>query len=196
MIRTSLYFKYAGIASNTFGIMNVNISSGMLEEPWVSPRGIKEEKIAGRDKPYFQRLEKEPLKFNVSFAFEDKWDEHLLRQVKRWLTNHEYYQPLIFSDHPEQIYYALVTDDAQVIHNGLSEGYVTLTFRCHDAYSYSAEKLSPVYEWQENPLTLNESDFSTGVLDNLVINSHGQLTIDSAKTRWMNLSPSLTWKDV
>ena len=69
-----MYFSYAGKKSVDFGIINVNISSGMQEEPLVASRSIEEVSIRGRDRPYFQDIKKEPLQFKVSFAFEDVWD--------------------------------------------------------------------------------------------------------------------------
>ena len=99
-IRASEYFSFAGIYSTEFNIMNVNVDSGMQEESFVSSRQIKEIKISGRDKPYFQRIEREPLEIKVSFAFEDRFDQDKLRDVARWLCGHEYYQELYFSENP------------------------------------------------------------------------------------------------
>ncbi|MCR8641551.1 phage tail family protein [Paenibacillus sp. N1-5-1-14] len=195
-IRTSLHIEYAGQASNNFGIVNVNKNDGMQEEPYVSGREIIEVKTAGRDKPYFQKIKKDSLKIKVTLAFEDAWDENQFRQVKRWLMNHDYYQPLIFSDDPERIYYALVVDSPVLYHNGMNQGFIDVQFNCSDPYAHSAEHLSQVYEWRESPLEFSESDFTKGALDNLILNNQGSLSTDQTIVSWINISPVMTWKDL
>lgn len=195
-IRSSEHFIYANIQSVNFGIINVNIGGGMQEEAFVANRELKEVRIRGNDKPYFQNIQRQPLQFNVSFAFEDRWDEQKIREVTSWLTNHEYYQPLIFSDSPEKIYYAIVTDDSTLIHNCLSQGYINLTFRCDSPYIYSPQSISKLYDWNEVPYTFNDTDMSQGISNNLVLDNNGDLILDPVKTKWVNLLPSLTWNDV
>lgn len=144
MIRESLSFNYAGISSESMGITNINIDSGMQSEPFLARRKIGEITVPGRIKPYFQRVEREPLRFQISFAFNDKWDEQSIRAVATWLDK-EYYQPLYFSDNPNLIYYALVEEDSTLVHNCLKQGYVTLNIRCDSPYAYSPVYLSPIY---------------------------------------------------
>lgn len=146
-IRSSLYFSYANIQSTNYGIINVNIDSGIQEEPLTSEILINEVKIRGRDKPYFQSLEKYPLQFSVSFAFEDTWDEDKIREVTRWLCNQNYYQPLFFSDNITRIYYALVVESPTLVHNCLQQGYINITFRCDSAYTYSSIYTSSLYDF-------------------------------------------------
>jgi phage-related protein len=87
----------------------------------------------------------------VSFYFDGGWDENKIRQVSRWLFQ-DYYKPLSFSDNPDRIFYAMVDSDSSLIHNGLSEGYVTLSFRCDSPYAYS-----PVYTTEIFDLTSTTS---------------------------------------
>ena len=146
MIRDSLYFKYAGEDSRTYGLLNVNLSRGLLQEPFTARGNIIEEKVKGRERPYFKRVEKDPLSFSINFAFEETWDEDKIRSIARWLTLHEIYQPLQFihEDYDEyddyavesRIFYALVVEDTHVVHNALKQGYITLTFRCDSWWSY------------------------------------------------------------
>jgi predicted phage tail component-like protein len=196
-IRSSEHFIYANVQSVNFGIINVNIGGGgMQEEPFVANRELKEVRIRGNDKPYFQNIQRQPLQFNVSFAFEDRWDEQKIREVARWLTNHEYYQPLIFSDSPEKIYYAIVIDDSTLIHNSLSQGYINLTFRCDSPYVYSPQSISNLYDWNEVPYTFDDADMSQGTSSNLVLDINGDLILDPVKTKWVNLLTTLTWNEV
>jgi len=136
MIRESLSFNYAGVSSESMGITNINIDTGMQSEPFFAERSIEEIEIPGNETPYFQRVKSKPLSFAVSFMFNDKWDERKLREVRRWLKQ-DYYQPLWFEEEPERIYYALAVEDSTLIHNCLKQGYVTLTFRCDSPYAYS-----------------------------------------------------------
>jgi phage-related protein len=81
----------------------------------------------------------------VSFYFDGGWDENKIRQVSRWLFQ-DYYKPLSFSDNPERIFFAVVDSDSSLFHNSLSEGYVTLSFRCDGPYSYSPVYQTDVYD--------------------------------------------------
>lgn len=137
MILASENFIFDGISSEEFGILNVNMNSGMLSEMFMSSRSIKEEKIRGRDKPYFFGIEKDPFSFSLTFAFQDGYDEEKIRAVARWLCDQSYYKPMIFSEMPNRIFYCIVTDDITLVHNGLRQGYLELNFRCDSPYSYS-----------------------------------------------------------
>mgnify|MGYP001064795372 FL=1 len=189
-IRSSEYFIFDGIPSNSFGIINVNISSGMQEEPFVAGREIRETSIRGNDRPYFQGIDRQPLQFNVSFAFEERWNRELINKVARWLTDHEYYKPLIFSDEPEKIYYALFVDNPTLIHNCLSEGYINLTVRCDSPYVYSPLSLTKIYDWNETPQTIEDSNMSQEELNNLIVDANGRLVLHPNKTKWSDLPSS------
>lgn len=181
MIRNSLYFSYAGIRSDIFRIINVNMNSGMQEEVFAAPRSINEISIKGRDKPYFQNNKKEPLQFQVSFAFAETWDKQMISDVARWLTEQAYYQPLFFSDDPEKIYYALCVNDPTIIHNGLNEGYLNLTFRCDAPYAYSPLYTSPVHPWRYQPFTVQVQDTAAGEKNKIFVDAGG-IRLNPSKT--------------
>lgn len=164
--RNALWFSYANIKSSDMGLINININSDMLEEPLVSERIIHEVKIKGNSKPYFQTIEYEPLQFNVSFAFEESWDSKKLREITRWLCSQEYYQPLFFSSDINKIFYALVVESPTLIHNSLSEGYINLTFKCKDNFSYSPIYESKIFDFITNPSIFSDN-LSSGTLDNV-----------------------------
>ncbi len=141
-IRSSIYFTFNGQRSDDFGIVNVNMESGMLSEPFAAGRSIRKQRVRGRDRGYFQEIELEELKFTVTFAWRTGWEnEEKLREVARWLLSPKYYAPLVFADEPDKIYYCLCVDSPELIHNSLKQGYVRLNFECCDAYAYT-----PVYE--------------------------------------------------
>jgi len=148
-VRESLHFSYRGIHSVDMGLLNVNIGDGMLEEPFVASREIKEIKIRGRHKPYFQGIELYPLSFPVSFAFKERFNEKKIREVARWLTPN-YYESFYTVNNPNKIWFCLPVEDFMIIHNGLKQGYVQLTMRCDSPYTYSQQILSPVYDFSNN----------------------------------------------
>jgi predicted phage tail component-like protein len=195
-IRDSLYFIYNGVTSTDMNIINVNMDSGMQEEYFASSRSINEEKTRGRSKPYFQGTEKEPIMLSVSFAFEDAWDDDLLRRVRVWLTEQDYYKPLIFSNDLEKVYYAICVDDTQLVHNSLQQGYIKLNFRCNDAYAYSPLTLSQQYDWNEIPMLVKQGDFSIGGLHGVVLNESNHLTLSSTLKKWSDFPPNTKWKDL
>ncbi|MCE5169629.1 phage tail family protein [Paenibacillus profundus] len=194
-IRSSEYFSYAGIKCSDYGIVNVNINSGLLEEPFAAPRTLQEVSIGGRSKPYFQGIAKDPLKFQVSFAFEQTWDTRQIREIARWLTEQDYYKELIFSSDPERVFYALAVDEPTLVHNALAQGYVNLTFRCDSPYSYSPVYSSPLYEWQDTRLDHRINDFSAGTKTGLAVDASGQLVLDSKVPRWSDYSGA-AWPDI
>lgn len=195
-IRDADYFVYAGVSSIDFGIRNVNISSGMLEESFAAPRSIREVSIAGRDRPYFQNIAKEPLRFQVSCAFEETWNPDRIREAARWLTEQSYYRELVFSSDPERVFYALVIDEPMLIHNGLSEGYINVTFKCDSPYSYSPVYYSPRYEWKETVAEIAEQDFAEGSREALILGPQGELRLDSCRPRWSDYASGTRWSDI
>lgn len=200
-IRDSLYFSYAGRVSAEFDILNVNLSGGgMSEEPLAASREIHEVSIKGRDQPYFQGTVKDPLRFNVSFAFKNHWDSQKLREVTRWLTEHDYYQELYFTNDigrdPERIYYALVIDDPTLVHNGLSQGYLNLTFRCDSPYAYAPTRTSQLYKWDKSSHMNTITNFSQGEKLSLISDTDGRLILNPQRTKWSDFSYAMKWSEL
>ena len=151
---------YDGINSVDMKMMNVSMSASLYEEPFAAQREIKEIKIRGRNKPYFQEIEKSPLTLNLNFAFTETWDDDLMHRVKSWLLR-DYYKPMIFSQDLDKIYYCVCVSEPKTLHNGLKEGYCTLEFRCDSSYAYS-----PVYTFQYD-LSVNPVNGTVVTINNL-----------------------------
>lgn len=134
-IAESLTFSYDGLDSSYFGLLNVNIDGGMQEEKLLATRSVNEEQ-AMRPEPYFYGFTYEPREITVNVAFKETWNEELMNSILNWLYQ-PYYKPLIFSDAPSKIYYAVVANDATLTHNTLKQGYMTITFRCNSPYAYT-----------------------------------------------------------
>jgi phage-related protein len=137
------------------------MDGGLQAEPFASSRSIREQRIKGNDRPYFMGIDREPLDFTVSFAFQDSWDNERIGEVAKWLLSPRYYAPMIFAGDMDRIFYCLCVDSPELIHNCLREGYIQLRFRCADAFTYT-----PVYE-EIVDLSNNSIDGTTYTFNNL-----------------------------
>ena len=139
-MRESINFSFNGISSEDMGVYIAHEGGGLFEENFLPTRSIVETKVAKRDKPYFQRVEYEPLSFTLTIFIEEWKHRDNLRQIAKWLFQ-EYYQPLQFETNSNRIFYAIVEGDSSLIHNGMKKGYVTLNIRCNSPFSYSKPNL-------------------------------------------------------
>lgn len=118
------------------GLYNISTSAGLYEEHIAGNRGIEEDRdITGNR--YLKDIDKEPLEFDVSFYFDQSFDHEKLRETTRWLLQ-DTYKPLVFSNHPNRILFAVPVGSYQLVHNGLKQGYLNLTFRCNAPHAYTA----------------------------------------------------------
>jgi len=138
-ILESEYFYYNGHYSTEYKLLNVTVDYGLYKEKFMSKVIINRQKIRGRDKPYYMGKEREPIQFQVSFAFSETYDDVLIEDILKWLSP-AYFEEMYFSEYPSLIFYCMPVDDIEIVHNGLKEGYLTLTFENIDCY-----KRSPVY---------------------------------------------------
>lgn len=145
MIRESLYFSFGGRRSTEFPIVNVSLGSGLFEESLTTNKSIVETKATGNDTPYFIRTEREPKQFSLRFAFLEPWNDQMIDEIVRWLDV-DFYEPLFFEGNINRVFYAMPINTIDQVHNGLKEGYVNLTIRCMDAYSYSQNISTGVIE--------------------------------------------------
>lgn len=163
MIKSSLNFYYAGKYSADYGIYNITVDTSLYSEPFLAKRDIKEITTRFNPKPYFQNINYEPLTFSLSFGILDTWDDNKLREIARWLAQ-DYYQPLYFEEDTNKIYYCVAMDTIDIIHNGLKQGYITLTFRCDAPWAYTQFYTTPVYDYSNNTTTANLSITNSGDL--------------------------------
>jgi len=150
-ISESLYFTYDGINFyEEFGIMNIHVdNSGLYQETFLSNRNIIEQTTRYNQKPYFIEAIESPKQIQVSFAFYNGFDEDKLHAVARALKK-DYYCPLIFSENPDKIYYALCIDENNLIHTGNSQGYISLQFRLNSPYVFSPVYSTVLYDLSSN----------------------------------------------
>ncbi|SDX95987.1 phage tail domain-containing protein [Thermoactinomyces sp. DSM 45892] len=158
-----LHFNYDGISSRKFGLIQVNLDSGMFEEALIAERAIQETEVRGQ-KPLFHSIEESPLEFDLTLAFERKFNESDLDNIILWLFP-DTYKPLYFEDKPNKIYHCLPVGNSSITHNGLNQGYLTVTMRCD-----SPRIVSPLYYTPEVEVA-NEQKTS------ITIENKGHLTI-------------------
>ncbi|MGM7720485.1 distal tail protein Dit [Metabacillus sp. Hm71] len=147
----SLHFTYDGIKSTDMGVIQISVDSGLFDEHYLPETSIVEEKVPGRDNPYFVRLEREPITLPLSIYFQNQLTDEEARKIGRWL-NQDYYKPLIFSEYPHKIFYCRYVGNPRLLHNGCKQGYAKLEMRCNSPFAYS-----PVYtdtfDLSANPTT-------------------------------------------
>ena len=131
-IKEKLYFTYDGVSSKTFGLMHVELGSGMFEEILVADRNINETRNNKNDTGIFNGLESEPISFTLNLAFERGFTDSVLDNVIEWLFK-DYYKPLFFEGKEDRIYLCMAEGSSTITHNGLNEGYITVNMRCQSS---------------------------------------------------------------
>jgi phage-related protein len=157
-MKESIHFYYDGKFSKDMGVIQASVDSGLFEEQFLSNKSIRETRVKGNSKPYFQGIERDPLEFPLSMVFEHGFDDNKIRETTRWI-NQDYYKPFYSEENPSRILYAQYVGDPRIIHNGIKEGYVTLQMRCNDAFSYSPAYISPEYDFTINTVSGTELTF-------------------------------------
>lgn len=141
--KDKLYFNFDGKNSSDFNLVHINLDNGMFEEQLVSSREIVETKTLGNDKPNFNSIESSPKEFELHLAFEGTYTDKMIDDVVRWLFV-DYYKPFYFIG-SGKIVYCMPHGDSRIVHNGLNQGYISLTMRCNSSKLYSPITLSEKY---------------------------------------------------
>jgi phage-related protein len=142
-------FYYDGISSSEMGLINVSVGGGLFEESFIAPRKLNETKVRGNDKPYFIDIEREPLSFQLEFAFVNPFDKKKIAEVARWLDK-EHYAEFYFTENSDRRFFCMLVSDPELIHNGIGQGYISVEMRCNSPYSYSQEYLSAEIDFSSN----------------------------------------------
>lgn len=179
------------------GLINCQIDGGMFEEAFLASREIKEISIIGNDKPYFQGTSFLPLEFELTFAFENDYDERKIRDVARWLSP-EYYKPFYTIDNPSRIFYCMLKGDSRLVHNGMKQGYITLTMRCDSPYSYTPFSIKENLKFQQNTVdfVFEEKEYNELMGTQVQIKiDNSNLTVNKANPIWLDYV-NLKWSDL
>lgn len=152
-IKDKFYFNFNGISSKTFNLLHISLDGSMFEETLVAGREINETKIAGNDKPSFNRLELSPREFDLNLAFETVFTDTQIDKIVRWLFT-DYYKPLYFEGDESKVMYCIPVGDPTLVHNGLKQGYFTLRMRCNSPFLYSPIVISELLDLTEMDKTV------------------------------------------
>jgi phage-related protein len=142
-IKDKLYFNFDGISSKTYNLLHVVLDSSMYDETLVASREIVETKVKGSNKPMLHSVDESPLQFEMTLAFERAYTDNDIDAVIRWLYK-DYYRPLYFEGKESRVYMCMPVEDSNIVHNGLNEGYVTITMRCDSSNVYSPIVTTPL----------------------------------------------------
>lgn len=179
-IKEKLHFNYDGIWSSNFGIISVNVDSGMFEETFVADRELLETKVRG-GKPLFHGLDSSPLEFDMIIAFEKEFTDSDVDAVLRWLFT-DYYKPLYFLGKENKIYYCMPVDSSKIVHNGLRQGYISLKMRCSSSNVYSQNILTNSYNVAGSIIVELENDGHYDIYPEISIkkvNQKGEVIIEN-----------------
>ena len=142
-IKDKIHFNLGGVSSKDFGLLHIVTDNGMFDEALGASREIIETKIRGNNKPLLHSVEESPLEFEMTIGFEDGYTESSISEMVQWLfVNH--YRPLYFEDAEDKIFMAMIIGSPRIIHNGLNQGYFTVTVRCDSSNIYSPEIITPI----------------------------------------------------
>lgn len=142
-IKDKINFTFAGINSQQYGLLNIVTDGGMYEELFVATREINETKTRGNSRPLLHSIEESPIEFEMTIAFEDGYSDENIDAIIRWLFV-DYYRPLHFEGKEDRVYMAMIIGSPRIIHNGLNQGYFTVTVRCDSSRLYSPVVLTPL----------------------------------------------------
>ncbi|MBS4207462.1 phage tail domain-containing protein [Bacillus sp. FJAT-50079] len=179
-IKDKIRFNFDGIWSDTYGLIHVVLDGGMFDETFIAERELNETRIRGSDRPALHSVEDSPIQFDMVVAFEDKFSESKIDNIIKWLfANH--YKPLYFEGKEDRVYNCIFIGEPRIIHNGLNEGYFTLTVRCDSSNLYS-----PLITTNLEVITTNKTITvsNNGHLDtfmeiSLKKNGYGNIVIES-----------------
>jgi phage-related protein len=178
-IKDKLHFNFNGVWSNTYGLINVALDSGMFEETLVASREIVETKIRGNDRPMLHRIEYSPLEFDMTIAFENGYEDEDIDSIIRWLFVKQY-KSLYFQGKENRVYMCLPVGDPMIVHNGLNEGYFTIRMRCDSPNVYSPYLTTDLeIVTTSSTVTINNDGHDEGDLEiSIKKDGVGQITIE------------------
>jgi hypothetical protein len=134
--------------SSGYKLINATLDNDFYMQCIRGPRKIVEDKIPGRDIPYFYEVDDEPLEFEVTFAFTEYMTKTQIKAIVRKLFSPTTYKQLTFGDYVSSTYTAK-TPVYKVIFHGETDinyvqggnntyiAYFTLTARADRPYGFT-----------------------------------------------------------
>lgn len=137
----NLYFNYNGKSSKEFGITIISTSNGMYEDILMAERSITMNKPKDRTKSMLQSVEETDISFPLEVGFDNGFTDKKIEDIVLWLKT-PYFRPFFFEENPNRVFNVMFTDSASLIHNGLKDGYFTITAQTNSPRIYSPVKLT------------------------------------------------------
>ena len=144
-ISEKIYFNFDGKNSADFNLVHINLNNSLFEDKLVANREIVETKVSGNYKPFLNRVDYNPLDFELVLAFDGFFDDRKMDEIIRWLFVDQY-KPFYFYGNEGKVVYCMPSDESTITHNGLSQGYITIRMRCNSPFYYSPVILSEEYD--------------------------------------------------
>jgi hypothetical protein len=149
MVNSTKVFTFNSIASTSFtpSIINATLNNDMYEFAPLGAKSIREEKIQGRDLPYFYNVEYEPMSFTMTIAFENYATQAEVNEVIKWLYLPK--KPALLSFTEYQLnYFGLFIGQPNFYYVGNNIdgykfiGYIEVEFRANAPYGWT----NPIYD--------------------------------------------------
>jgi len=141
MINSTKVFTFNGLSSTSFtpSIINAQIENDMYEFAPLGVKSIVEEKIQGRDLPYFYDTDLDPLSFSMTIAFEDYATQSQVNEVIKWLYSPKIPKLLEFTEYGLN-YFGVFVGQPNFYYVGNNHdgykfiGYIQVEFRANAPY--------------------------------------------------------------
>lgn len=150
---TNTTFEFDGQKSTDYGLLLVNLETGVRNAPFGIGRSIIEEKIPNKPTPYFYGLNEDPLVFTVTLVREEEWDIDTRLGVSRWLFQDKY-KPFISTDNVGVVYNCMAVDRPEKILVGNVPRLIEITFRCDAPWAWSPTYVSQYDLSNNNTITI------------------------------------------
>lgn len=144
MVNSTTVFTFDDVASTSFtpSIINATLNNDMYEFAPLGVKSLREEKVQGRDIPYFYNVEYEPMGFTMTIAFEDYATQAQVNEVIKWLYLPRTPKLLSFTEYGLNYFGVFIGQPKfYYVGNNLSGykfiGYIEVEFRANAPYGWT-----------------------------------------------------------
>lgn len=136
----------------TFSILNVTLNNDFYNFAPLGAKSIREEKVSGRDLPYFYDTDLEVMSFKMTIAFEDFVTQSEVGEVIKWLFLPKTPRLLRFQEHDLNYFGTFIGEPRfHYIGNNLDGfefiGYIEVEFRANAPYGWTNLIVDPVFDY-------------------------------------------------
>lgn len=163
-------FTLNGISSTEFGVTNIHLESGAIEEPLHGSRSIIEDVIPNKSKRYLFGVQKEPLEFTMTFSLLDEKFTYAKRlQIMEWLLkDNDNYRSLILQDFEtpaNSIHFYVIVINQGTLNLFGDQGYFQVNFRNIANSPFSPVYTSEIQNFSNNPTYIDYEMYNNSNID-------------------------------